>query len=293
MMKHTFKRLQWLILLTFAGFQSALADDNLKPYILTSATYESLIDATAAVTEKLTANGFQVVGQYSPYAGALVIGITSEALQGIAANTEHGGFGAVVRLSITEAEDGLQIAYVNPDYLAGIYRMDSLAEISSALATALGEGETFGSSKGLSAKKLAKYHYMMAMPYFDDVDVLAHYDSFADAINSVEKNLEAGVADTVKVYRVDVTGKEEALFGVGLRSGDGSDQTVMTNADLAETKHTAHLPYELLVSGTDVIALRGRFRIAQSFPDLTMGTFMKIRSAPGAIKNTLTQVAQP
>jgi len=53
------------------------------------------------------------------------------------------------------------------------------------------------------------------------------------------------------------------------------------------------LPYELLVSGPDVIALRGRFRIAQSFPDLTMGTFMKIRSAPGAIKSTLTQVAQP
>ncbi len=293
MIKHRSRFLNFIALLTVIFFQSASADDNLRPYILTASTYDSMADATTSVTNKLTAEGFQIAGQYSPYDGALVIGITNETLRSIAAKTDHGGFGAAIRVSITEVEGGLQVAYVNPEYLANIYRMESLTAVTSTLRTALGEGSPFGSNKGLTPKKLAKYHYMMAMPYFDDVDVLARYDSHADALASVEKNLANGVADTLKVYRVDVAGKEESLFGVGLRLGEGSDQTVMANADVAALKHTAHLPYELLVAGTDVIALRGRFRIAQSFPDLTMGTFMKISSAPGAIKQALTQVAQP
>jgi hypothetical protein len=34
------------------------------------------------------------------------------------------------------------------------------------------------------------------MPYFDDIDVLARYESYADAIASVEKNLDADLIDT-------------------------------------------------------------------------------------------------
>ena len=33
--------------------------------------------------------------------------------------------------------------------------------------------------------------------------------------------------------------------------------------------------------------LHGKFRIAQSFPDLTMGTFMKISGAPDGIEKVL------
>jgi hypothetical protein len=273
--------------------QTVTAAEKLKPYILSTSTFDSVTEATAKITAQLTQAGFQMAGQYSPYEGARVIGVTNDTLRSIAAKTQHGGFGAAIRVSITETPLGLQVAYVNPEYMAGIYRMDSLAAVSAQLIAALGEGLAFGSEQGLAPKKLTKYHYMISMPYFDDIDVLAHYDTYADAIRGVEKSLAAGVAGTAKVYRVDVIGKEESLFGVALQSGDGSDQIVMTNADLADTKHTAHLPYELLVSGADVVALRGRFRIAQSFPDLTMGTFMKIRLAPGAIKNTLKEVAQP
>jgi large conductance mechanosensitive channel len=48
-----------------------------------------------------------------------------------------------------------------------------------------------------------------------------------------------------------------------------------------------HQPYAVLVSGGRVKMLHGRFRIAQSFPDLTMGTFMKISGAPGGIAKVL------
>jgi hypothetical protein len=61
--------------------------------------------------------------------------------------------------------------------------------------------------------------------------------------------------------------------------------------DFAELKQTPYLPYELVVSEGNVYTLHRKFRIAQSFPDLTMGTFMKISGAPGAIDYTLKQVA--
>ena len=66
----------------------------------------------------------------------------------------------------------------------------------------------------------------------------------------------------------------------------------MDNCDREHDKHTAYMPYEILVSGDTAYALRGKFRIAMSFPDLSMGTFLKISRAPGAIKGVLQDVAQ-
>ncbi len=93
-----------------------------------------------------------------------------------------------------------------------------------------------------------------------------------------------------KVYRIDIPGKEEAVFGVAIGRGKGADKYVMDYIDFADLKSTAHLPYEMLVSGNKVYHLYARFRIAISFPDLSMmgsNSFMSIMSAPGAIKDSL------
>ena len=65
----------------------------------------------------------------------------------------------------------------------------------------------------------------------------------------------------------------------------------MKVTDTAELKHTAHLPYELIVSEGNVQMLHGKFRIAVDFPDLTMGTFMKISGAPDGIEEKLRLIA--
>jgi len=70
----------------------------------------------------------------------------------------------------------------------------------------------------------------------------------------------------------------------------------MDYIDFADVKSTAHLPYEVLVSGNRVYHLFARFRIAISFPDLSMmgsNSFMSIMSAPGAIKDALTETVTP
>jgi hypothetical protein len=95
-----------------------------------------------------------------------------------------------------------------------------------------------------------------------------------------------------KVARIDVPGSEQTLFSVAILAGDGADATVMKSTDGHALKHTAHLPYELLVSGKKALMLHGKFRIAQSFPDLTMGTFMKISGAPDGIEKALRQAVK-
>ena len=68
----------------------------------------------------------------------------------------------------------------------------------------------------------------------------------------------------------------------------------MDVVDFQELRHTAYLPYELLVQGNQVIALPARYRIALHFPDTKMmgeHGFTKIMSAPWGILIALERVA--
>jgi hypothetical protein len=176
--------------------------------------------------------------------------------------------------------------------MAQAYRMkDGLADVAAALEKALGKQSEFGSADGLKANKLRKYHYMMMMPYFDDQVKLGTFASQEEALQAVEANLAASKGGCSRVYRIDVPGKKESVFGVGIAEGDGADAAVMKVIDTGELKATAHLPYELIVSDGKVFMLHGKFRIAVNFPDLGMGTFMKISGAPGGIEDKLKLIA--
>jgi hypothetical protein len=272
---------------------SAGAEDPvLKPYVLAWTGAGTIEKKLGEVKASVTAQGFQVVGEYSPYKGAHVVVLTNDALRKNASKSDFGAYGAVVRISLTEAGGSLQIAYTNPIYMAEAYRMkESLPAVAAGLEKAMGKKSEFGSKEGLKASKLRKYHYMIMMPYFTDQVKLATYGSQEEAVKAVEANLAARKGGTVKVYRVDLSDKKESVFGIGLSEGDGADAKVMKVVDMGELKHTAHLPYEIVVSNGSVYMLHGKFRIAVDFPDLTMGTFMKISGAPSAIEEKLGLVA--
>ena len=120
-------------------------------------------------------------------------------------------------------------------------------------------------------------------------------------MDTVEKNLAAGLGGTKKIYRIDIPGKQISVFGVAIPKGDGidkgnkdTDKEIIDIVDYQDLKHTAYLPYELMVDGGRVIALRARYRIALNFPDTQMaGThgFTKIMTAPWGIQVALEAVA--
>ena len=282
-----------LVLFSMAAVARA---DGLKPFVLgTEPQQTDLEQAVAAVKTSLQGQGFEVSGSCAPYPNAVVIVVTSDALKANAAKSDFGGYGAAMRVAVTKVKDKVQVSYTNPPYWAAAYRMKgNLEDVKAKLEAALGKQKEFGSEDGIKEKSLRKYNYMMGMEKFDSLGKheLAEFKTFAEAVSAVEAGLAAGKAGVTKVYRVDVPGKEEVVFGVAIAKGKGADKYVMDYIDFGDVKSTAHLPYEILVSGNKVYHLFAKFRIAVSFPDLSMmgsNSFMSIMSAPGAIKESLTE----
>lgn len=276
------------------------ADDALlKPFVLGSKGPGTVAEKADAAKAALTANGFTVVGTYSPYANTTILVVTSDELKANAAKSERGGFGAMERVSVVKAGNDVQVSYTNPTYWANAYRMKGdLKEVSAKMQTALGRVEEFG-AKGLTAEKLRKYHYTFGMEYFTDPSELAQHKSYEEAVKAVEANLASGTAGVTKVYRIDIPGKQETVFGVAMKGKSDADKNmddkyIMSEIDFKDVKSAAHLPYEILVSGNKAYALYARFRIAASFPDLSMmgsNSFMNIMSSPEAIRKALTLTA--
>jgi hypothetical protein len=299
MMSMTIRNMLLPALLLFISANVQAADAILKPFVLASKSAGTIAEKSVQVKTALTAAGFSVVGEYAPYSGADIIIVTNDELKKNAAASDFGGYGAVQRVSITEAGKEVQVSYTNPVYMSNVYRMQGdLSGVAASLATALGKVEEFG-AQGMTAKQARKYHYTIGMEYFDEPSVLAEYGSYEEAVKAVDSKLASNKNGVSKVYRVDIPGKQESVFGVAMKgSGDNKymdDQYIMNEIDFHDVKSTAHLPYEVLVSGNKVYALYARFRIAINFPDLSMmgkNSFMNIMKAPEAIRRALQDTVQ-
>ncbi|MDP2821114.1 MAG: hypothetical protein Q8O52_00325 [Sulfuritalea sp.] len=284
-----------LLVLALSATVAFAQDAVLKPFVLASKGAGDVAQKVEATKAALTKAGFTVAGSYSPYPEATIIVVSNDEMKNTAAKSEHGGFGAAQRVAVTKVGNDVQVSYTNPPYWANGYRMNGdLKDTAAKLQAALGKGEEFG-AKGLTPSQLRKYHYMFGMEYFDEPSVLAEYGSHEEALKAVEAGLAAGKHGVTKVYRLDVPGKKEAVFGVAMKgAGDAKymdDKYIMGVIDFGDIKSSVHLPYEILVTGNKVIALYARFRIALSFPDLKMtgqNSFMKIMDSPDAIRDALS-----
>ena len=285
------------VFLLAAPASIASAKDEKIRYMPFIHAFSSTNDMQTTATEvraKLTEAGFTIAGEYSPYDSVINMAVTNGALQAAASASDYGNFAAVQRVSLTQMGDAVQVIYTNPTYMALAYRLSSdLAETKASLEAALGAGKEFGPKKALTAKKLKKYRYMgfpMFTERFDDPDLLATYKTHDEAVARLEEGLANGVGGVSKVFRVDIEGTSDTLFGVAMTDGDSSDAYIMSEVDFKDIRSSAHLPYEILVKDNEIYALGARFRIAISFPDLKMmgkNSFMNIMGAPKAIKNAL------
>ncbi|HUW98972.1 MAG TPA: hypothetical protein VMV40_09065 [Acidiferrobacter sp.] len=278
---------------------AAMASTRYKPFVLghEDAT-SSMSEAVTAARAALTTNGFQVVGQYVPFAHTTILCATYPELLNAAAHARHGSFGAVERISVTRLNGKLQVSYENPQYTAVAYGLGALPKTTAALKAALGAEQVFGSARGLTRDELepGEYHYALFMPYFNDIYRVGKFANHAAAVNTIRTNLMKHVATTSLVYEVNVPGTKEptTVFGIGIKSGTAGDYHILNLIDQHPLRGYAYLPYEMMVVGRRVISLRPRFRIAVNFPDTSMmGShgFMSIIDAPGAIRHVLDQVA--
>jgi len=279
---------------------------NLSPYILGFETTETISIVNKKVQNNLEQNGIKVIGDYQPAndKNRYVIIFSSPELE--SAVKKIGGltgFAATLRIGITSENGKTIVSYTNPVYWGNAYFRKDFVKVSSYYTTltkhlesamkASGTfvGKQFGSKKGLSTQELQKYHYMVGMPYFDDTVKLEEFSTHNAAVAKIDLSIKKGIPNVKMVYKVTIPGQELTLYGFAL-SGTNGEGKFLPIIDVSTPKHSAFLPYEVLVVGNKVQILHGRFRIALAFPDLTMGTFSKIMSTPGNIESLLKQVVK-
>jgi hypothetical protein len=267
----------------------------LSPYFYGDKVAAGEIPAVLSLVEaKLTKAGFQVVGKYAPTGlpGFGVVVVTDKGL--LAAVQKLGGaniVGAPIRVGVKA--DGT-VSYMNLDYWERAFFRKQFPQAEKAvkaaqakLAKALGAGKAFGGS--VDKKDLADYQYMFGMEGFDsDKNVVMEHLSFDDAVKTIQDNLARGMGKTSKVYEIIMPDKRLAVFGVALNDPKEGEGWWVKSAGV---DNIAALPYEIYVVNNKAGHLFARFRIALGWPNVGMGTFMRIVEAPGVIRDTLTVVA--
>jgi hypothetical protein len=274
---------------------------RLKPYVL--AGYESgeLNSAITKVENLLVENGFNIAGKYSPmedHNRMVICASHPSIIKAVKTTGELTAFASIIKFGFLKTSEEVEISYSNPLYWGNAYFRKDFPEVEADYKQLIDQVEKmfknltrevnqpYGSEKGLTVKKLRKYHYMIFMPYFDDVVKLAKRTNYENKLKQINTNFLKNIGKVKKVYQVDFPELQLSLFGVGLL-GERGEKHFLPKIDKKDPRHLTFLPYEFLVMKDKVVMLHGKFRIAISFPDLSMGTFMKISSTPGDIKNYL------
>lgn len=290
--------LQWcLFFILVSGNLSA----QLSPYVLVGDSPNSLEQTEQKVTDALKASGFEILGQYNVENNQTlkVIVYSRKDLQQIALKIkDRGALAAALKVGLKSDGPETTISYLNPEYLFQAYFMDSydahsqgLDKFSSDVKTALsplGNKNTgFGGSK--TAEELRNYHYKMMMPYFTDPVKLKEFSSFEEGIRTIENNLKTQKGGTQLVYSLKFNEEKVAVFGIGFMDEEKGEKKFLP---IIGEDHLSAMPYELILQGNKATMLHGRYRIALHWPELTMGTFMKIMSTPGDYKDTFKALCE-
>ncbi len=295
-MKHS------LLILSIVIFsQLNLVAQKQSAYFQVATSTENMGDAINTVKTTLQNSGFNVVGEYNPgnSDNLAVVCYTRPDLEKIALSfADRGSLAAVLKIGFKKEGSSINISMLNPMYLFYGYFIEGvdkhekeLAKISDDAKNAMKKvGSDFTPFGGeLSKKELQKYHYKMMMPYFEDAEELAEFESFEAGLKIIQRNLKNGKGDTKKVYELIYADKKVAVFGVALLNTEDGEPEFLP---IIGEDNIAAMPYELILQGNTATILPGKFRLAISWPELSMGTFMKIMSTPGNIKDMMEELTK-
>ncbi|MFD0761278.1 hypothetical protein ACFQZW_04225 [Lutibacter aestuarii] len=285
-----------IILMTFTAFGQEVA-----PYIKVGESSESMQKVTEKVTQALQNNSFNIIGNYSPSnkAGLKVLVFTRTDLKNTVVKvSDRGALAAAFKIGLVQENGKITISYTNPDYILRAYLGDNYntfsstfkkfnSDLKSSLSSIGVEFKPFGG--GIKADKLKKYHYKIMMPYFTDPITLNEFSSFEEGLKTIENNLKTKKGQTVEVYKIVYKNEKVAVFGIGLQNKEEGENHFLP---IIGEDHIAAMPYEIILQNKTATMLHGKYRLALHWPELTMGTFMKIMSTPGDIEDALEAVCK-
>ncbi len=274
---------------------------NLSPYLKIGETTESLQQASEKIIQALQNNSFTILGTYNPSNKSTlkVIAFTRTDLKNTVIKVnDRGALAAVFKVGLVEKNGKVTMSYTNPEYILRAYLGDNYntykstfqrfdADLKTAFSTIGREFKPFGGT--VKAENLKKYHYKIMMPYFTDAVTLNEFSSFEQGVKTIEANLRAKKGATLLVYKLVYEKENVAVFGIGLQDKAKGESYFLP---IIGEDNVAAMPYEIILQGKKATMLPGKYRLAISWPELSMGTFMKIMSTPGDIEDTLEAVCK-
>lgn len=205
---------------------------------------------------------------------SVVIFTNSEIVSGSA--KPHRGFSANLKVLVDKTNN--QLTITNPIYQFNAFMQD---DYDKAIAQKTLEKirkifpNSINSDDKLDFKDLANYHFMVSMPYYQDmIEVASGTNATLIAKIKASKSL---------VYEQKVS-NNATIFGIKL-----SDRTSKFASKIG-SQNAIVLPYSILVENNKAYILHPKYYIALMYPLLDMGTFMTIATAPGAIENEIKSI---
>ncbi len=236
-----------------------------------SAYLKAPIQSPSAVKSALQGAGFEIVGEDSNN-GLTTILFTCPTLKKFAAKP-HRGFVGVMRVLIDNANGTISVMnplYFGKAFLQKDFDEASMKKVLSKINSAFAGLENSGDK--LKYSNLSHYHFMMGMPYYEEMDVVGK-GSNTDLIAKAQASGKA-------VYTLNLGGGQ-TLIGIDL--GDSVESFVNTIG----TNGGAVLPYSVLIEDSKAKILAPKYNIALRYPKLKMTQFMKISSTPGKIESAM------
>ena len=229
-----------------------------------STYYTAKAQDAKSVASKLKANGFSVLATTAPLKGSTVITITNKELK--ATNS----WLATLNVLVNEKEVRVQNpSYFGAAYLGDKFKYGQFAGTLKSLQKALGDLHTVEDEFKLS--KLAKYQFMMGMPYVDEV---IEVGEGADLVSKLKDNKYVAYSLTLP--------NGATLVGHSLRS-----RTNKFLKKIDATHNAQILPYRSIIKDGKAVMLDPKYYLAVSLPLLSMGEFMKIASTPAEIEKDI------
>jgi len=294
------KKITLLIALFIGILNYSFAQQTYSPYYKVAEFNTDITDVTAKVKEAIKLGGFEVIGEYHPGENndLYVICFTNNKLRNLSLEfKDRGALASVLKAGLVNKDGKITLSIINPEYMFLAYwgnqlngqesELTKISDETKAAFSPMGELVTFGGN--IEKDDLIDYHYKMMMPYFDDPEDLEDYDSFEEGLKIIRDNLNKGKGNTVKVYEQVFADKKIAVFGVGLLNKEDGEAEFLP---IIGEDNIANMPYEIILQDTEATMLAGKYRIALFWPELTMGTFMKIMSTPGDIEDTMESLCE-
>lgn len=288
-----------LIALVLSFGIGAWSQEELAPYYGVKVQGE-MTKLSEELQNKIVDAGFQLVGAYQVAGNSdlLTICFTNDYLKDVCAkHNDRGALASVLKMALKKESDGVEISLLHPNYMFHAYfgrdyekqatSLNKIDSISKAILESYGQASTFGGS--LKADDLEGYHYKVMMPYFDDPIELEAYASFDEGLKYIQDKIDTSGDDIKLVYQVIDKANQTAVFGLGFIDLEKGEPYFLP---IIGDRHIAAMPYEIILQGTTVSMLHGKYRFALYWPELSMGTFMKIMSTPGDVEDAMESLTE-